>query len=321
MLQAFFSYVFHRNQATEDENLDITIRVQRKGDHYIKMGEYADLWLGIMDKSTEVAVKVLRGGSSTNPQFLEKLNDRLYREALVWRQVSHPNVSGFHGFVKGWGYMLGLVLPLYQNSVVDFVASNPNQDRKPDVRLEMVRQIAEGLAYLHSKDLVHGDIRGANILMDTQGQPIICDCGLAFIIEPAEFTSVKTAGACRWTAPELMSPSEATEEDLNALFTKASDIYAFAMLIMEIFTGKIPFSNKKNDSSVIFAVLDGGRPEIPSSIADIPALKDLVQLCWDKDPKMRPTSRAVADRISEIQGVPAPEAGTSRSWLSGWGWM
>lgn len=84
----------------------------------------------------------------------------------------------------------------------------------------------------------------------------------------------------------------------------------------QIFTGKIPFSNKKNDSSVIFAVLDGGRPEIPSSIADIPDLKDLVHLCWDKDPKMRPTSRTAADKLAEIQGVPAPEAGTGGSWLS-----
>ncbi|KAF7983615.1 hypothetical protein HWV62_20534 [Athelia sp. TMB] len=314
MYRAFLRYVFRANSPAQDESplvsssfappcstsisrpKDITNRVQRKGDHYVKMGEYADLWLGTLDGSTEVAVKVLRGGSSTNPKFMEKLMNHLNREAKRWRLFNHPNVSAFHGIVKGWGYMPGLVLPLYQNTVVEFVS----QSEKADLKVDMIRQIAEGLVYIHSNNMVHGDIRGANILMDAEDRPRICDCGLTSIIEPSEFTSVKTAGACRWTAPELMIPSETMEEDPTTLFNTATDIYAFAMLIIEIFTGKIPFSNKKNDSSVIFAVLDGGRPDIPSSIVDIPALRDFLELCWHKDPQKRPSSRIAAETLAEI---------------------
>ncbi|KAF7967119.1 hypothetical protein HWV62_35748 [Athelia sp. TMB] len=274
MYRALLRYVFRVNSPVQDESpLEITDRVQRKGDHYVKMGEYADLWLGTLDESTEVAVKVLRGGSSTNPKFMEKLNNHLNREAQKWRLFNHPNVSAFYGIVKGWGYMPGLVLPLYQNTVVEFVG----QPEKADLKVEM-----------------------ANVLMDSEDRPRICDCGLTSIIEPSEFTSVKTAGACRWTAPELMIPSETMEEDPTTLFNTATDIYAFAMLILEIFTGRIPFSNKKNDSSVIFAVLDGGRPDIPSSIVDIPALKDFLELCWHTDPQKRPSSRTAAVTLAEI---------------------
>lgn len=74
------------------------------------------------------------------------------------------------------------------------------------------------------------------MLIDGDGRPRICDYGLAFIIEPSEFTSIKTAGACRWTAPEIMSPPEdsAITDDSLGLFTKESDIYAFSMTIIEV---------------------------------------------------------------------------------------
>jgi hypothetical protein len=66
---------------------------------------------------------------------------------------------------------------------------------------------------------------------------------------------------------------------------------------MQIFTAKIPFSQKKNDSSVIFTVLDGGRPEIPVSVKEQEGLTLLIQECWDQDPSKRPRSRAVTERL------------------------
>ena len=76
----------------------------------------------------------------------------------------------------------------------------------------------------------------SNVLIDGDGNPRICDYGLAFIIEPSEFTSIKTAGACRWTAPEIMNPPEETTStnDSLALFTRESDVYAFAMTVIEV---------------------------------------------------------------------------------------
>jgi len=283
----------------------------------VKMGEYADLWIGMLNGTEKVAVKLLRGGSSTNPKFMTDLQNNLNRNGEIWKQLRHPNVAEFRGFVFGWGYMPGIVLSLYDITVVEFVEKNFNPEKRPNLRVEMARQVAEGLAFLHSKDLVHGDLRGANVLMDDKEHPRICDCGLTFIIEPSEFTSVKTAGACRWTAPELMDPSEAAQNDPHALFTAESDVYAFAMLVIELFTGKIPFSNKKNDSSVIFAVLDGGRPDMPSSISEIPALKTLIESCWHTDPKQRPTAREAADKLSNIESESASQV-TGSSWLGRW---
>jgi serine/threonine protein kinase len=72
-------------------------------------------------------------------------------------------------------------------------------------------------------------------LVDADERPRICDYGLASIIEPSEFTSIKTAGACRWTAPEIMNPPEDASSASHslALFTKESDVYAFGMTTLE----------------------------------------------------------------------------------------
>jgi len=186
-----------------------------------------------------------------------------------------------------------------------------------------VRQIARGLEYLHDHSVVHGDLRGANILVDQDGCARICDYGLAFIIEPSEFTSIKTAGACRWTAPEIMNPAESAQNanaaDALPLFTKSSDIYAFGMTMLEIFTGKIPFSQKKNDSSVIFYVLEGGRPELPDFLKNEDSLRSLVQECWASDPDARPTSRAVHDILdtNESSATSSVEM-TNPSWIRSW---
>jgi hypothetical protein len=72
--------------------------------------------------------------------------------------------------------------------------------------------------------------------MDQDKRPRIWDYGCTFVIQPSEFTSIKTAGACRWTAPEVMNPTEdaASTNDPLSLFTKESDVYAFGMTVLEV---------------------------------------------------------------------------------------
>jgi len=298
------------------KSLDLSQSVVLPGTHYVAIGEHADLWIGIMS-GQKVAVKVLRGGSSSNPDFLREFKERLEHEAHIWHHLQHQNVSEFYGIAFNFGYMPALILPFYSNGTVVEYANKKDDEAKKD----LVRQISGGLEYLHGQSVVHGDLRGSNVLMDGEEHPRICDYGLAFIIEPSEFTSIKTAGACRWTAPEIMNPPEdatSTNEPL-ALFTKESDVYALAMTVLEIFTGKIPFSQKKNDSSVIFAVLDGGRPELPHSLKEQESLAGLVQECWDQEPGRRPTSRAAHERLRT--DLPEPNSdidNQSRSWFGSW---
>jgi len=195
--------------------------------------------------------------------------------------------------------MPALIFDYYPHgNIVEFVK---NEAVKDEEKMDLIVQVARGIQYLHTlaKPVVHGDIRGANILITDSGRAVLIDYSLAFIIESSDFTSIKTAGTCRWTAPEIMDPPEEPESgESPPLFTTASDVFAYAMTIIEVFTEKVPFANKKNDSAVIFAILGDRRPDIPEYIhANYNNVATLISQCWQKDPGKRPTARTICEKI------------------------
>ena len=78
---------------------------------------------------------------------------------------------------------------------------------------------------------------------------------------------------------------------------KQFDLVVLVNITVQIFTSKIPFSQKKNDSSVIFYVLDGGRPDVPAFLKEQENLNKLIQECWHQEPSRRPISRAVNEKL------------------------
>jgi hypothetical protein len=74
----------------------------------------------------------------------------------------------------------------------------------------------------------------ANVLVDSKGHAVVADYGLALIMDSSEFTSIKTAGTCRWTAPEIMNPPNNDDVPLPQ-FTVKSDIFSYAMTVFEVY--------------------------------------------------------------------------------------
>jgi hypothetical protein len=70
--------------------------------------------------------------------------------------------------------------------------------------------------------------------------------------------------------------------------------------MFQVFTGSYPFAAKKNDSSVIFAILDGKRPELPLYIETNKVLANLVQHCWDQIPSNRPSADEVCKSLKPV---------------------
>ena len=156
------------------------------------------------------------------------------------------------------------------------------------------------------------------MLVDSAGHAVVADYGLALIMDSSEFTSIKTAGTCRWTAPEIMNPPSHGDIPLPQ-FTVKSDIFSFAMTFFEvhlhpplpgvyshpdkIFAGEQPFNEKKSDSSVIFAILNGNRPALPEFFENKTNLAKLVEQCWSQNPDQRPTARQICRRLGLVRVV------------------
>lgn len=96
-------------------------------------------------------------------------------------------------------------------------------------------QVAEALSYLHDlpSPIIHGDIKGVNILVNDKNEASLTDFGLSRVQNISGFTTKTGSGTTRWQAYELLAPCEG---DTIPRVTKATDVWAFAMTVVEVRT-------------------------------------------------------------------------------------
>ncbi|KAF8143034.1 kinase-like domain-containing protein, partial [Mycena galopus ATCC 62051] len=216
------------------------------------------------------------------------------REALVWQRLRHPCVLPFIGIdCETFPPSLCMVSPWMENgTALKFL----NDNGRTGVN-KLLSQIAQGLEYLHSQTVVHGDLRGANILISNERTACLADFGLSSLSDATASHTTHRAGSARWMAPELIDPEQFEKQFLR---TPASDIYALGCVCLELYTGKPPFSALP-EPATMFKVLAGKRPDRPSSeprLSD--SLWECVQECWAQDSALRPTAEVVVQRMERL---------------------
>ncbi|KAK0485349.1 kinase-like domain-containing protein, partial [Armillaria luteobubalina] len=174
-----------------------------------------------------------------------------------WRQLHHPNVLPFLGVNKTlFAPRYCLISPWMDNgNIMSYLQVHPDHNRHTSLV-----QVAEGMRYLHNLNppIVHADIRGANILVMDDLHCCLADFGLSLFAE-SQTLNCSSKGSIRWLAPEYMNP-----DLFDGSYFTARDIYAYGCTIVEIFTGKSPFSDIKHDVIVMCKVITGNRPSKPS---------------------------------------------------------
>ncbi|KAF7319102.1 Kinase-like protein [Mycena chlorophos] len=238
-----------------------------------------------------VALKHMRHflhGPSSDPR--EKT--RFLREALVWRQLRHPHILPFLGLDKEtFPASFSMVSPWMENGTVMKYLEKAGKQHIA----RLVHEIALGLQYLHSQHVVHGDLRGANILISSDHRACLADFGLSVWSNAStSMRSSTRAGSLYWMAPELIDPDRFS---LGGRFirTPASDIYAFGCTCVELYAGKPPFGTLP-PPAVLFKTINGERlpRESAGSIPD--ELWTCVSTCWSENPSSRPHIDWVVER-------------------------
>ncbi|KAJ7909328.1 kinase-like domain-containing protein, partial [Mycena leptocephala] len=267
-------------------------------------GGFGDICKGLVG-GQNVAVKSMRRFRDDDVKIAIK---KFGREALIWRQLSHPNLLPFFG-IYTYESRLCLVSPWMDNGDLTEVLNKASSDMD---RVSLIVDVAMGLEYLHSQHVVHGDLKAANILVTPSGRACIADFGLASVVDVLSFTFTHTSnsrrpGTVRYQAPELLSNQRPNHF--------GSDVYAFACLCYEarqkilavfilrnsllgqILTGRVPFFEIRSDAAVLFkVVIQGGHPTRLEIIS--PAdLWFLLENCWKQNPDERPTMAAIFQRL------------------------
>ncbi|EJD08482.1 kinase-like protein [Fomitiporia mediterranea MF3/22] len=212
--------------------------------------------------------------------------------------LSHTNILPLLGIAEAREHKLSasLVLPWMENTDSrTYLKKNPHV-----LRLPLILGTIRGIAFLHSKRIVHGDIKARNVLISDDGTPLLSDFGLTSFAEEDDREmshSMVPAGSPAWMAIELH------ESRTPALaVTKYSDMWAFGMTIIELLTGKSPFPSGGAWKVIMYHDYDN-YPKKPTAEECTDTLWELTQRCWKEEPTSRPTADESAHLI---ESIPAP---------------
>ncbi|KII84781.1 hypothetical protein PLICRDRAFT_117229 [Plicaturopsis crispa FD-325 SS-3] len=275
---------------------DLTDEVVRTGDTAVAHGTFSDVWKGVWTDTLDntprvVCIKYLRQVMVKNVR--ERLLKRLRDEVLAWHRLQHPNIAELYGVIQG-ATTVGMVSPWCENgSIVHYLQKiNPKADR-----LELLVQIASAMAYLHTYKpvVVHGDLKGGNIVVNDRGQAVVTDFGLSKVTEELSDTlkldTSSFAGSTRWMAPELVL-ALVEDDGCPPPISTSSDVYAFAAVCLEVVTDRVPYHHRTNDHSVTVDILKGIRPSRRGCdpLVRLPWLFwAMLDHCWACPPNLRPS--------------------------------
>ncbi|KAF7336043.1 Kinase-like protein [Mycena sanguinolenta] len=222
---------------------------------------------------------------------------QFYREALVWQDLRHRFILPLLGIDRTtFAPAFCMVSPwMKYGTVLEYL-----QDHGQGEVNRLLLEIAQGLDYLHSMNVVHGDLRGANILISNDGNACLSDFGLATTIDDVDSTTGVTstsgrAGSVKWFAPELIDPTKFGCSKF--VRTKASDVYAYACVCLELYTQRPPFSHLR-DITASLRVIEGKRPEQPPTMSV--ELWQLVTTAWAEDFRARPSIDDIAVKLKSM---------------------
>lgn len=227
----------------------------------IGQGSFGSVYLALHAVTGELlAVKQVESASNgANDARKKSMIDALKREISLLRELQHPNIVQYLG-ASSTAEHLNIFLEYVPGGSVQTMLNSYGALREPLIR-NFVRQIVTGLAYLHGREIIHRDIKGANILVDNKGGIKISDFGISKKIEASNLLNgagsnknrPSLQGSVFWMAPEVVKQTS---------YTRKADIWSLGCLVVEMMTGTHPFP----DCSQLQAIFKIGGAKISPTI-------------------------------------------------------
>ncbi|KAG2695234.1 hypothetical protein I3843_07G005800 [Carya illinoinensis] len=259
---------------------EIDVR-QLKTGNKVGSGSFGDLYKGTYF-SQEVAIKVLKP-ERVNRRMLGEFSQEVY----IMRKVRHKNVVQFIGACTQPPNLCIVTEFMSRGSVYDFLHKQRGVFKLPSL-LKAAIDISKGMNYLHQNKIIHRDLKTANLLMDENEVIKVADFGLARVQAQSGVMTAET-GTYRWMSPEVI---EHKAYDLKA------DVFSFGIVLWELLTGELPYSNLTPLQAAVGVVQQGLRPSIPKNTR--PRLAELCERCWHQDAAQRPEFFEIVEILQQM---------------------
>ncbi|XP_018441113.1 serine/threonine-protein kinase STY8 isoform X1 [Raphanus sativus] len=263
---------------TDEWEIDVKqLQIENK----VASGSYGDLHRGTYC-SQEVAIKFLKP-ERVNAEMLREFSQEVY----IMRKIRHKNIVQFLGACTLSPTLCIVTEFMARGSIYDFLHKQKFAF-KLQTLLKVALDVAKGVCYLHQNNIIHRDLKTANLLMDEYGLVKVADFGVARVqIESGVMTA--ETGTYRWMAPEVIE---------HKPYSHKADVFSYGIVIWELLTGHIPYAYLTPLQAAVGVVQKGLRPKIPKKTH--PKVKGLLQRCWNQDPKERPEFEEIIEMLQQI---------------------
>ena len=233
----------------------------------IGQGSFGSVFLALHAVTGELmAVKQVEVPSNNSGSSLDRKKENminaLKREIDLLRDLQHKNIVQYLGSNSDDAHF-NIFLEYVPGGSVAGMLNSYGQLQEPLIR-NFVRQILAGLSYLHGKDIIHRDIKGANVLVDNKGNIKISDFGISKRVEASALLQPpkngghihrpSLQGSVFWMAPEVVKQTS---------YTRKADIWSLGCLIVEMFTGTHPFPNCSQLQAIFQIGNSSAKPTTP----------------------------------------------------------
>jgi TPR repeat protein len=264
-------------------------------------GSYGKVSQGMWLNTTPVAIKdlILTQWTAVDTQSFEA-------EATLMYRLRHPNIVQLYGVCQQ-EFRYSLVMELMPKGTLYELLHN-NQPLSWERRWVLAGDIAQGINYLHTQDVLHRDLKSLNVLISDTGRAKLTDFGLSKVKQTTKSLTSKSSnqssqavGTLPWMAPELFKR--------KAKYTKKADIYSLGMILWELSSRKVPFSEAENMAILALWKAQGEAETIPDNCPK--PMAKLIKYCWFNTPEKRPTAaemvKAIQQSLSASNVVSAEE--------------
>ena len=266
--------------------------IDRKSIRLVKKlgaGQFGEVWMGVWNGTTEVAVKTLKPGTMGAHEFLE--------QAELMKKLRHPKLIQLYAVCTKEEPIYIITELMKHGSLLEYLRGDGRSLKLPQL-IDMGAQVAAGMAYLEEKNYIHRDLAARNILV---GEHLLCKISgyksARFLNDDGIYetrtdiyeahTGVKFP--IKWTDPEAAMYSH---------FTIKSDVWSFGILLYELITyGRFPYPGM-NNAQVLEALQNGYRMPCPMGCPE--QLYEIMRECWKDDATSRPTFETLQWRLEEF---------------------
>ncbi|XP_037870697.1 tyrosine-protein kinase Btk isoform X5 [Bombyx mori] len=245
-------------------------------------GQFGVVRRGVWRGRIDTAVKMMKEGTMSEDDFID--------EAKVMTKLQHQNLVQLYGVCSKHRPIYIVTEFMRHGSLFNYLRRTSPDQLGHAVLLDMCIQVCRGMAYLERHNYIHRDLAARNCLVGDENVVKVADFGLArYVLDDQYTSSGGTKFPIKWAPPEVLNFTR---------FSSKSDVWAFGVLMWEVFTcGKVPYGRLTN-SEVVDKVQRGQVLEKPKGC--INEIYNVMRACWGHTPEERPSFRVLKEQLAVI---------------------